>query len=917
MRWIRSAALRLRSLFRSHALDREMNEELRFHIERQIEQNLARGMPRKEARYAALREFGGVAQAQEECRDAWGIRGLNELAQDVRYGLRVMRHNAGLTTVIVLTLALGIGANTAIFSLIDAVLLKSLPVESPDQLFAVLIQSESGPSPSFSYPLLQDLRQGVSELADVIAVGSVDSRWEVAFSSPGGAQVSEQVFGEMVSGTFFPALGVDAVLGRVLNEQDDTVGSPPVAVISHRFWTRRFGNNRDVLGRSFTVSETDFTIVGVAAPEFFGVRPGTAPDVWAATAMQPQLSRGRSVLESYTNNWLRVLGRPKQGVSRRQVAAAMNVRFRQVLEARAAEQPEKSRERFLSQSIQLEDGRGGIDSLRRQYSEPLRILMVVAGLVLLIACANVANLLLARATARRREIAIRLAIGAARRRLIRQWMTESLLLATCGGLAGAALSFLAVDALIALVSTSSTPIVLDVAPDARLVAFAVAVTTFAALLFGMAPAIHGTHADVRGALGAVAPGLIVGHHTGAARRLLAVAQIALSLVLLIGAGLSLRTIYNLKTAESGFNRERLVTGFSSAHDAGYAIPFGGNVAEEEKRLAEGRARAMHARLLEELTTVPGVRSAALSQCGWIYGCNATNCCIEVQGRTRGPGDRGNIRVETISPSYVETTGMTLLAGRDFTDRDGPGAAPVAIVNETLARKYFGAPNPIGRYFNWDHDAKPIEIVGVLRDANHDGPRREAAIPFIYYPLAQRPSPFLSLVVRTSAAPAAMIPRIQEAVKRADSRLTVNLATVEQLLDDQIARERLLARLTTLFGLLALLVTCVGLYGLTAYSVARRTSEMGLRMALGAQRSTILWSVLRETLSMAAIGLALGMAVTLATMHLVESLLFGIAPADPLTIVLAAGVMAAVAAVAAFVPASRAANIHPIQALRYE
>jgi predicted permease len=914
MRWMHQLGLRIRSLFGPKRLERELDEELRFHIERQIEQHVAQGMLPEEARYQALREFGGLAQAQEECGDAWGIRYVNELAQDVRYGLRTMRHNAGFTAVIVLTLALGIGANTAIFSLIDAVLLQSLPVESPDQLFTLMLSGKSGHSQSFSYPAFSQLREGGAEVADVFATGGV-SPWEVVFSSPSGAVPAEQVFGEMASGSYFTALGVNAVIGRVFSEQDTaSAGGQPVAVISHRFWTRRFAGSPDVVGRSFTTSETVFTIIGVAVPEFFGVRPGAAPDIWVPVTMQPQLSHDRSILESYRHNWLVAMGRPKPGVSRDQVAAALNVRLRQIVEQEGETQD--NRDRFKDREIALSDGRGGVDQLRRQYSEPLRILMVVVALVLLVACANVANLLLARATARRREVAIRLAIGAGRRRLIRQWMTESLLLAACGGLAGIGLAYLAVRGLVALVSFGATPVVLDIEPDLRLAGFAAAVTTMAALLFGLAPALRGTRTDVRSALGAVAPGLISGQHTGAARRTLAVVQIGLSLVLVIGAGLFLRTVYNLETVDSGFDRENLITGFTSAHDAGYAIPYGGDVSQDELQAAETRFRSLARRLLQNLEAIPDVRSAALAECGFAIGCNATNCCFEVEGQTREPGDRGNVRIESVSPNYFQTAGMVLQAGREFTAQDAPGAARVAIVNETLARTYFDGANAIGRHFHWSSDQEAIEVVGVVRDARSDGPRA-GAFPLVYYPQMQHPTPLLSLVVRARSVPAPVIPQIHEAVKQADRRLTVNLTTVEQQLDGVIARERLLAQLTTLFGLLALLVTCVGLYGLMAYSVARRTGEIGLRMALGAQRSTILWGVLGETLRIVAVGLVIGVFGALLTIRLAERFLFGVTPNDPLTIALAAGVMGAVAALASYFPARRASKVHPMKALRYE
>jgi predicted permease len=845
------------------------------------------------------------------------MRIFDQVSQDIHYGLRTLRRSPGFTIVAVLTLALGIGANTAIFSVVDAILLKMLPVRSPEELIKVEVRARQQPFDSyrFSYPLFQDVREGGRSLVDVFAAGGT-GLWELTFTQPGAEVRPEKVRGEMVSGSYFTDLGVQPVLGRLLAEDDArTRGGHPVAVISHRLWTSRFGNSPEVVGRTFRLNDTLFTIVGITPREFFGFQPGLAPEVWVPMVMQTQVYPGRATLDNYNHSWMAVMGRLKPGVTHEQVTAAMRVKFRQSLEAQAATMPERARQQFFDQDIRVVEGRSGLDQVRKRFSQPLMILTVVVGLVLLIACVNVANLLLARASARKREAAVRLALGAGRGRLVRQLLTESALLAMIGGALGLALAYGGADLLVNLVSAGPFPFVLDVSPDLRVLGFNAAVVLFAGMLFGVAPALQGSRADLRATLGG-SFGRTGGKHGMRARRVLTVVQVAFSLMLLVGAGLFLRTLYNLTTFDVGFNRDNLLMVRLMPSDNGYALPRGRNVNEQARKAAVARLQGLYSRLIERIEAIPGVRSATLAECGQMAGCNNGRCCVQVEGYTPRQDEERRVGYEIVGPRYFETMGMTLLEGRDFNAGDTTGAPDVVVINETMARYYFGNASAVGKRFQFDEPER-IEIIGVVKDTKNNSVREEAE-NFVYFPVPQQISDMAMLSVRTQGAPEALTAQVVQAIEDVDARVRpLETQTLNQALDNVISQERLVAQLSSFFGLVALALTCVGLYGLVAYSVVRRTTEIGLRSALGAQKSDILRLILREDLRLVSLGLLLGIAGAVATTRLARSLLFELEPNDPPTIAAAALVMIAVALLAGYLPARRAARIHPMSALRYE
>jgi predicted permease len=819
----------------------------------------------------------------------------DEMFQDLRFGMRLLLKNPGFTAVAMLSLALGIGANTAIFSLVDAVLLKLLPVRNPEQLVALDSFSQRGERHNFSHPLFEQLRARTSVFSGLFAAVDGTSRMEMTVPVSSGQ--TEQAEVQLVSGEYFQALGVDAVAGRTLTAADDqTPGAHPVAVLSYGFWQRRFAGDVAVIGRSITLKGQPFTVIGVTPPAFFGEAVGRAPDIWAPLMMEPPLGRGVTYLKNANVGWLRLMARLKPGVSEQQAQAALTLSLEQL----KAEQSDVGQSARHISRLEVLPGRQGLAEFRNQFAKPLRILMAVVGLVLLIACANVANLLLARATRRQKEVAVRLAIGAGRFRLIRQFLTESLLLAAAGGALGLLFAWWGSRVLLILASSGSAPLPIDVEPNVRILGFTLAVSLLTALLFGLAPALIVTRQEVNSALKATAqarPRLSLS-------RPLVVAQVALSLLLLTGAGLFVQTLRNLRTLDLGFAAEQIVQARVRPQASGY----------KPEQLPE-----LYRRLLERLNSAPGVRSASLADSGFRTGSSRT-CCIAVEGYTHRPDEDREIQILSATPRYFQTMGLPLLAGRDFSASEAnnskPGEFPkVAVINETMARRYFGQANPLGRRFGWgDKEVKyDTEIVGVVKDANY-GNLRAKTRSLIYFP-DQSSS---LIVVRAAADSTALIPTIRQEIQAVDKSLEISsIRTIPQLLDQALVQERLLAKLASFFSLLATLLACIGLYGVMSYDVARRTREIGIRMALGARGANVLRMVLRETLWLVGAGLAVGLVAAVTTLKLITSLLFGLTATDPLTLTLATLLLLAVAALAGWLPARRAARIDPMVALRHE
>src|SRR5579863_9360229 len=742
---------------RSRRMLNDLDQDIRDHIERETQDNIDRGMPPEEARYAALRKFGNPALVKEDVRAVWVRRWLADLGQDVCYGLRAMRRSPGFTAVAVLSLALGIGANTAIFSLIDAVLLKMLPVQNPQQLLLLKWASNGWPDPivngfagnwhqdksgrttstSFSYPAYEQIRTHNQVFSGVGALAGNGSEWYVGYKGePGRAE------GELVSGTFFSTLGVEPVLGRALTPDDDRIGASPAAVISYGYWERRFGGDAGVLGRTITLNSVPVTIVGVTPPEFYGVEPGQAVEVWLPLHTQPQVEPDRSpephepalggaanpsgtLFAARDQWWVVIMGRLKPGVSEQQARAQLDVLLQQSMspDIKPTIKPE------TIPHLQVEPRSKGLDELRGEFSKPLFVLMTVVGLVLLIACANVANLLLARATSRQKEIAVRLAIGAKRSRLVRQLLTESVLLAAMGGALGLLLAFWGTRLLVAFMSSGLGLVNLSATPDFWVLGFTAAVSLLTGILFGLSPALRSTRVDLTPALKERA-GRLSGAHEHRRGLLLGlgktlvVTQVALSLLLLVGAGLFVRTLANLQNVDAGFNERNLVLfGINPTQD-GY----------KGQRL-EGFYESLH----DRLRAIPGVRNASLSSSVLISGGEGISA-ISIPGYTPQPGDGSrngilSVYVNGIGDGFFETMGIPLLSGRTLNPHDIASSSSVAVVNEVFARKFFAKSNPVGQHFKWGSTSgKEVEIVGVVGNAKYTDLRQEVP-PTVYYSYA--------------------------------------------------------------------------------------------------------------------------------------------------------------------------------------
>jgi predicted permease len=927
MRWKHQLRLRLRSLFRKNRVERELTDELRFHLENLMQENVARGITQEEARCAALRELGGVEQIKEECRDMRHVNLIENVLQDVRYGFRQLRRTPALTAVVVLSLALGIGANTAIFTLMDAVMLKTLPVKQPEQL--VLLQWAAGQpqgppdqvmsslhgnmwqtqtggmaSTSFSYPALEEFRARNKVFSDVFGFQSAD---RLNMNLAGQASLA---YGEMVTGDYFAGLGVSSVLGRAITDADEKGGAPPVAVISYGLWKSRFGGSLSVIGKTITLNGVPFTIVGVAPPEFFGVQPGSKLDLWVPISTQPQIlpqwdRPGESWFTERNRWWVVIMGRLKTGATQQQALAAMKVLFLQSMTA-GLKAPPKAQ---LLPQIELMSASQGLNDLRQQFSRPLWVLMKLVGLVLLIACANVANLLLARATTRSREIAVRLAIGAGRRRLIRQLLTESILLAAMGGVAGLFFAFKGIHILLALMASGRDPVWLVVHPDLAILSFTAAVSLFTGILFGLAPALRATRIALTPALKENAGAASGGR--GAKSRLsraLVVAQVAGCLLLLTVAGLFVRTLENLENQNLGFDQQHLLLFKIDPTQAGYQGT---------------RLTTFYQQLLARIQFLPGVRSTSFSSDGLIgAGMSVQNISIQDYVPKQG-GKEPGAWVNNVGPDFFETTGIKLLLGRAVGVDDTESSPKVAVMNEALARQIFGKANPIGRRFSFGKPktaADEYSIVGVVQNAKYEE-LRQPAPPTVYIPytqMAERGWPSAYFEVRTAGDPLVMVPTLRRIVSAMDRDLPLSdVRTESEKIDQALMQERLFARLSSFFGGLALLLACLGLYGVMSYSVARRTGEIGIRVALGAQRRDILGMVLRETLLLVVVGIAIGLPVALASTRWISSFLYGLKPDDAVTIATAGGFMIAVALFSGFWPARRAARVDPIVALRYE
>jgi predicted permease len=891
--------LRLRALFLKPKMENELQAELQFHLEREIDENIARGMAPEEARYAALRSFGGVERVKEESRDGRGVRLLEEIWQDLRYGLRMMLKSPGFTTITALSLALGIGANTAIFSLLDALLLKPLPVKRPEQLVVVNIAIPSQPGrgySSFSYPVFREMNEKNTVFSSMFA----RSGSQMSMSASGQ---TERVQGEEVSGNFFSALGLNPRLGRLLTEADDqTPGAHPVAVLSFNFWQRRFGADPNIVGKTINLNNYPFTVIGVAPQGFHGVEVGAAPDVRIPLMMDGQVRKrgGKPILEDRGSMWLAVTARLKSGVSIEQAQAGADNTFQIAREpdVRRVTADTTDDRNFRSLRINLSSAKTGASNLSRQFSQPLTMLMCLVGVVLLIACLNVANLLLARATTRQKEIAMRLALGAGRFRLLRQLLTEGFLLSALGGALGFLFARWGTDMLLGFLPQGRT---LEIKPDLRMLGFTLGVTLLSALFFSLLPALQATRPNLIPALKNETVVITGGGRRWEPGRLLVVLQVALSLVLLVGAGLFARSLQNLKTVDIGYHTDQVVTMSLDPAQNGYKIEA---------------LRNFYNRLSERLAALPGVKTTTFARNAPISG-SYSRFGIEAPGYQARPGEEMAVLFNQVAPRFFAAFGAPMLLGRDFTAQDTPESPKVVIVNQGLARRFFGSENALGKRITLEN-YKDLEIVGVVADAKYRNLKEAAPltayIPYSQYEqLGQR-----TLCVRAAGDAGALVAAIRQEVRTLDPNLPVfNVKTFAEQISDSVSQERLIAMVSSFFGLFALLLAALGLYGVMAYAVTRRTREIGIRLALGAQTASVRRLVMRETLLLALIGIAIGLPAALFSSRLTEGLLFELKPTDPLTITLATLLLLSIAALAGYLPARRATRVDPLIALRCE
>src|SRR5262245_18908867 len=849
MTWLRIFIHRLCGLFLKRKMERDLEDEIRGHLDMQIEDNLRLGMSPEEARYQALRKFGGVERVKEGYRDRYSLSAVDSTLQDLRYGLRMLWKNKGFTAIAVLSLALGIGANTAIFSLVDTVLLKMLPVKNPEQL--VFLQRgdvPTGPQPSLSRVFFEQARAQRETLAGLCTFDGV-GRVNVAVDGQ-----AEVVQAQRVTGSFFAVLGVNPLLGRNVTEEDVKVpGAHPVVVISYGYWRRRFASDPAIVGKTISMNAHPFTIIGVTPPEFFGAVLGGAPDLWTRMIICEQIDVNP------------VLARLKPEVSEQQARTLLTGLLRQTaleeigieIELWSPERQQALRRQNIA-LIPAGRGFGGFTFFRMRFSEPLRILMAVVGLILLIACANVANLSLARATARQKEIAVRLALGASRFRLIRQLLTESLLLAGLGGALGLALAWWSNGYLLALMASGRSPVYLNVTLDARVLTFTAAASLLACILFGLAPAWRATAVDLTPALKDSSRSAEGGARLTAGKSLV-VMQVALSLSLLITAGLFVRSLGKLYALDAGFKKENVLLVSTDARMIGY----------QGKRVAE-----LHQRILERFKTIPGVRSASLGWAGLLSEGGLINLhTLHVQGRPAPPGEPKRPYNASIGPEYFETAGMTILRGRNLTARDFDRQnSQAVIVNESFARRYFGEEDPIGQRFGYNEAGDGHEIVGVVKDAKHS--LREPARPTFYWPgFGQGATTFQ---LRTAADPTGVIAAVRQGAREIDANLPLfNIKTLARQVDESLSQERLISALSSFFGLLSLLLAGIGLYGILAYAVSRRTREIGIRIALGARPGAVLRMVLRQGLILTLLGVGIGLATSFGATRLLESQLFDV------------------------------------------
>jgi predicted permease len=892
-------------------LDRDLEEEIRLHLDLREQQLIERGLRPADARRAAHLILGNATRIKEKSQMAWAPEMLQDFMQDVAYGTRALWRSRSLATVAVISLALGIGANTAIFSLLDAVLLRSLPVKEPGQLVLLGTGTDEGigtdiaDSELYSYPFYRQLQKRNDVFSDVAAIFSMTDAVHgfVVSKSDQVNTESQMMHVVLVTGSYFPMLGTQAQLGRMLDEGDDSSeGDHPVAVISYSFWKRAFYSDPNILGRKVKLGSAMFNIVGVAPSEFFGTKVGDLPDIWVPTSMTKSVPPGWDFYSKDFTQCLNILGRLKPGIPLTAATTNVNLLLQQITKAFPdAELSRKNLDKLNKVRVPLTPVANGLSSLRQEFSQPLWILMSVVVLVLLIACANIGNLLLARSAARARELAVRQALGARRSRLIRQLLTESLLLALGGGVLGVGLGAAAIRLLLRMVSGGHETIPVGAGLDLRVLAFTFAVTMATALLFGTVPAFRATRLHLADSLkDGRGPG-----NTNAKNPLgkaLVVAQVTLSLVLMVGAGLFVRTLENLNNIDPGFNREGVLRLNIDSQTTG--------MKDDDPRLT-----AMFQQIESRVSAIPGVKAASFS--AFTFHEGSWNEAMLVPGM---PGNE-NVAVHqnVVGNGYFATMQIPLLAGRLFNDGDTATSQHVAVISEHVAKTLFPPGNPIGSHFKIpdDNREKDYEVIGIVKDVKFFN-LRENTKNVNYLSYRQRPWGFGDFEIRYSGDYRAISHAVQQAIHAVNRSLPImNVTTLDEQVSRTMTNQRLVAQICSFFSILAAFLSCIGIYGVMSYTISRRTNELGIRIALGAGRARVRWLVLREALLLVSGGIVLGVPIALMGRRLVGTMLYGIHGSELASLLLAAVLLLVVAVLAGFLPARRASKVDPMVALRYE
>ena len=900
---LRAFLRRVNALVRPGHIDRDLDQEIAAHLAEAEEAYVRRGLQRSDARLAARRDFGGVIHTKERHRDVRSFVWLEDAWRDLRYGARLLLRNPSFTAAVVCALALGIGANTALFSVMDAMMFRMLPVPRADEIVRLRT--------ALSYPAFRTIRDRTQTLAGMSAFSIFPASIRID-------EDAEQAVAQMVSGNFYAMLGVNAAAGRLLSPDDDRISGVggrdgPVAVISYQYWQRRFAFDTSIVGRTITLNGVPVTIVGVAAPKFFGVMQTVSPDLTLPIVLQPRVSPSTS-----TELWVHgdegsilsydltdeygpsIVARLKRGVTVDRAQAELTVLYRQILAARGSTRSEeRQRREHAEQKVELTPAGNGSGNFWPQERNLLLVVMsAVPAVVLLIACANVATLLLARAAARQREVAIRLSMGSGRIRLIRQLLTESFVLAIAGGGVGLVMAAWGRRVLLTWISSRAGPFfALQAETDTRTLIFTMAASVAATLLFGTVPAIRASKADLVSTLKIGGRGATGGRGWEAGKVLVA-AQVALSLLLLVGAGLLVRTVRNLQAFDPGFDREGLY--LLHTMFLGYKGPQTGTLLKE---------------LWERTSSLPGARAVGIAQ---EVPPDGRRLNVTVDGAVNLPQEKMYVDRLMVGPGFFEAMGIPILTGRAITARDDEHAPNVCVVSGTMARAFFGDRSPIGRHFTFKRIGAEytVEVVGVAKDLKRADPRGEWRP--VYCPMLQDlPTLNALVIIRATGDASAVLAEARRHFRAIDKNLFVDVVSMDRRIEDNVFFQRLLATLASVFGLLALLLASIGLYGVMAYSVARRSNEVGIRMALGADRRSVVANVVRETMTLVAAGVVVGLAAAWGATRLIASTLFGVTTMDPLTLAFAITTMMTVALLAGYIPARRAAAVNPLVALRQD